>query len=281
LTRRRLPSTSRIGLFTTACAALLLAGCDNKASSQDIAVGDGFKLARAEYAHILSQMPAVPENGMPAARKAVLDKLIDEKLLADAAEKDGVDRESNTVLQLEAARRSLLARAYLEKITRSVAVPTDQAVTDYYQNHRDLFASRVEGSFEQVAFTGDPKIISQYRNRLAADDAVLPELVARAAADKVVVARSMIERSSDQLPPATATRLKTAQVGDSFLNAGESAVELVTIRALRPAPLSLAQAKPLISAKMTAENKDRVAKAELEKLRQRAKVKVLDPQLAK
>jgi EpsD family peptidyl-prolyl cis-trans isomerase len=281
LTKRRLPSTSRIGLLVAGGAALFIAACDNKASSQDIAVGDGFKLARAEYAHILSQMPPVPESGLPAARKAVLDKLIDEKLLADAAEKDGVDRESNTVLQLEATRRSVLARAYLEKITRSVSAPTDQEVSDYYQSHRDLFASRVEGTFEQIAFTGDPKIISQYRNRLAADDAVLPELVARAAADKVTVSRNMIERSSDQLPPATATRLKTAQIGDSFLNAGESAVELVTIRALRPAPLSLEQAKPMIQAKMTTERKDRVAKAELEKLRARAKVKVLDPQLAK
>ena len=281
MTNRRLPLSSRIGFLAATSTALFVAACDNKASSQDIAVGDGFKLARAEYAHVLSQMPAVPESGLPAARKAVLEKLIDEKLLADAAEKDGVDRDSDTVMQLEGVRRSVLARAYLEKVTRSVAPPTDEQVNDYYQSNRDLFASRVEGSFEQVAFTGDPKIISQYRNRLAADDAVLPELVARAAADKVMVARNMIERSSEQLPAATATRLKTAQMGDSFLNAGETVVELVTIRALRPAPLSLEQAKPLIRAKLTAESKDRVAKAELEKLRQRAKVKVLDPQLAK
>ncbi len=280
MTKGRLSPTARIGFPAAAFAALFIAACDNKASSQDIAVGDGFKLARAEYAHILSQMPAMPESGLPAARKAVLERLIDEKLLADAAEKDGVDRDSDTVLQIEAARRSVLARAYLEKITRSVAPPTDQELADYYQSRRELYASRVEASFEQVSFSGDAKTIDQYRTQLAADDAVLPKLIARAAADKVVVSRNMVERSSDQLPPLTATRLKTAAIGDSFLNARAGAVELITVRALRPAPLSLEQAKPLIRATLTAERKDRLAKAEVEKLRQRAKVKVLDPQLA-
>ena len=261
--------------------SILLAGCGSNASSQDIATGEDFHLPRAEFAHILSQLQSIPDRNAPGAQKEVLNRLIDEKLLANAAIKDGLDRQNDTVLQIEAARRSALARAYLMKAAQAVPLPNDAEIARYYESHPASFSNRVMVSFEQTRFSGDAKTISKYRDALAQDDTVLPALIGRAEADKIVAASSRLDKSSDQLPAATASRLSTAKVGDSFLNASADMVELIKIGALNPAPLSFDQAKPLIRDLIVNQRKDEVAKAEVKRLREQAKIRILDPQLAR
>ncbi|MGE0775562.1 MAG: peptidyl-prolyl cis-trans isomerase [Sphingomonadaceae bacterium] len=261
--------------------AILVAGCGGNASSQDIASGDDFHLPRAEFTHILSQLPPVPGNNTPAAQKEVLNRLIDEKLLANAAIEGGLDRQNDTMLQIEAARRSALARAYLMKITQTAPAPTDAEISGYYAANPDAFANRKQVSFEQVRFSGEPSAVAKYRDMLAQDDAALPGLIASAQTDNVVVASSALDKSSDQLPPATASRLRTASVGDSFLNAGDGWAELVTIRAITAAPMNQEQARPLIREILVNQRRDEMAKAEVKRLRDQAQVRVLDPQLAR
>jgi peptidyl-prolyl cis-trans isomerase C len=99
-------------LFIAMAAALMLAGCGGEKSapaakaavSQDIvAVVNGEKITRQDLEGVKAQMPGRGND------EQIVDQLVELKLLAQKARKEGLDKDAEVKAELERARESILA----------------------------------------------------------------------------------------------------------------------------------------------------------------------------
>ena len=131
-----------------AMVAIALAACGEKSGpkaatqvaakvgSEEISVHQiNFVLARTNTAN------ATPENAQ-RLRKDALEKLIDQQLAVDQAMEKKLDRSPEVVSQLEAARREVLARAYVQQLAGALPKPTTEEAQKYFNDNPALFSER-------------------------------------------------------------------------------------------------------------------------------------------
>src|SRR4051812_48453470 len=102
-----------------AVAATLLVGCGDKkkdkAATQTAAKVNKEEITVHQINFLLAQQRALPPEQAASANRAVLERLIDQELTLQKASDQKLDRDPRVVQQLEAARREIISRAYLEK----------------------------------------------------------------------------------------------------------------------------------------------------------------------
>ena len=74
--------------------------------------------------------------------------------------------------QLEAARREVLARAYVEKVGEAVARPTPEEIKAYYDDKPALFGERRIYSIQELAIEARPEQVPALRESLAASKSI-------------------------------------------------------------------------------------------------------------
>lgn len=89
---------------------------------------------------------AVPERYRdlyltPEGRRKSLDYVVNIYVLAAEAQKQGVDKAPEIQKLLVFTNKDLLARLYLDRISKDLPVPTDQEARQYYEKNRDQFAT--------------------------------------------------------------------------------------------------------------------------------------------
>jgi EpsD family peptidyl-prolyl cis-trans isomerase len=128
---------------TVVSSVLLLAACSGhkREATQAAARVNGSEITVHQINYRLQRERLRPEQTEDAGHK-VLEQLIDEQLIVDKAEKIKMDQDPGAQLALAAARREVLARAYVEQAAQNVPPPTEGAAHAYYDNNDALFAHR-------------------------------------------------------------------------------------------------------------------------------------------
>lgn len=88
---------------------------------------------------------------MPAVRHAVLDRLIDRKLLASASQEALADRTPAAQIETRRAREDVLARAYARRVTAGVARPTVAEIDRFMRENPHRFAERTSYLIDRVS----------------------------------------------------------------------------------------------------------------------------------
>ena len=70
--------------------------------------------------------------------------------------------------QLEAARREIISRAYLEKLGEGAPKPTPEEIKKYYADKPALFSARRIYSIQEIAIEARPEQVPALREKLAA-----------------------------------------------------------------------------------------------------------------
>lgn len=131
------------------CAALLaalLAGGVSAAPAKKNSAPDSLQvLARVgteaiTRADLNRRMEEIPETirasyTTPEGRQQLLDRLVEEKVWTQMATKKGVATRPEVKRQLEAARRDLLIRTYLNEVMATNPTPSDSEAKTYYDAH--------------------------------------------------------------------------------------------------------------------------------------------------
>ncbi len=76
-----------------------------------------------------------PQYSTPDGRKQLLDRMIEEKVWIKDAEANGVTKRPDLLLQIEAQKRDLLIRTWVNEVMAKNPAPTDSEATLYYQAH--------------------------------------------------------------------------------------------------------------------------------------------------
>ena len=80
----------------------------------------------------------------------MLDQLIDEQIVAQKAVAAKLDKDPKVIAQIEAARRDILARRFLESAAETAGKPADDAVQKFYDGRPALFAQRKVYTLQRI-----------------------------------------------------------------------------------------------------------------------------------
>jgi EpsD family peptidyl-prolyl cis-trans isomerase len=240
----------------------VLAGCSGKEATapagQVVATVNKREISVHQLNFALQRRTDLAPLG-EAARARALDDLITQEVLVQAALDAKLERDPNILLALEAARRDVLARAYLERTTTSAGKPSADEVSRMYAERPALFkARRIYQLLEHDVEIADDKLPA-FEARI--DTLKTPQAVAQFISESGLRYQSApATRVPEALPMEVADKLASLTDGQTLLVKQPKGVRAMTVVSTMPAPVPEAQARPAIEAYLA--NRERMAAAE-------------------
>jgi EpsD family peptidyl-prolyl cis-trans isomerase len=261
-----------------AVGAVLLAGCGDK-NKEKVATQTAAKVNKEEITvhqinFVLAQQRALPADQAASASRTVLERLIDQELALQKASDQKVDRDPRVVQQIEAARREIIARAYLEKIGEGAPKPTPAEVAAYYDAHPALFKDRRVYNLQEVSIEATPDQIETLKTTLLGSK-TFPDFVAYLKANNIRYAGNEAVRSAEQLPLASVDQFAKMKDGQAIFSARPGGAQVINLAASRLQPVTLQQATPAIEQFLLNERKRKLVADDLQALRAAAKIEYL------
>ncbi|MEY2893815.1 MAG: hypothetical protein RJA98_3723 [Pseudomonadota bacterium] len=262
-------------LVVAACSAVLLAACSGKSGASSaslVAVKvNSDEVSIPQVNAQLSRMQGVPASQADAARKQVVDGLIDQRLLVQQAIEMKLDRDPEVLGNLEGAKAQVLAQSYLQKTVAPKAKPDAAAIAKYYGEHPELFAQRRVYKLQEVA-TDLPKARLPELEKVVAGAKSLSDVVNWLRQQDAKVSTNAAVRGAEMLPLAALPRISAMKDGEMGVIAAGNQLTVLQIAASQSQPMNEAQAKPYIDQFLSAIKRDELVKAELVRLRGAAKI---------
>lgn len=210
-----------------------------------------------------------------AGLREALDRVIDDELLVQRALELRLDRDPGVAAALEGARRRVLAQAYLDKLTVA-AIPRDE-VRAFYAANAPLFAKRRIYRLRELVVSAPAELVDTLAAE-AARAASLEEVAAWLERREARFSRVALTQPAEELPLAYVQRL-------ARMNDGEIAVfprpayagftggaSVILLEHAEDAPLSEAEAAPVIERFLAGRQRLEVAAAEVRRLREKARI---------
>jgi EpsD family peptidyl-prolyl cis-trans isomerase len=271
-TRRRRPSA----VVAVLLAALMpMAGCGEKKREAGIAAArvDGDEISVQQINTVLQARNLRPDQADAAGRQ-VLERLIDQQLALRKALALELDRDPRVVQNLEAARREVLARAYLEKVGEAAAKPTAEEIDKYYEDKPALFSERRVYSLQEITIEARADQIPALRERLAATKNV-NDFIDWLKTNDFRYAGTQAVRTAEQLPLASLDTISKMKDGQALLVPTPTGVQVVVLAGSRSQPVRLEQARPAIEQFIVNERRRKLVEDDVKALRKSATVEYL------
>ena len=267
-------TTMRRAAVTAAAvsSALLLAACTGhkKDATQSVARVDGTEITVHQLKYQMQREHVRPDQEDAASRK-VLDQLIDEQLLVEKAEKVKMDKEPGAQQALDAARREMLARAYIEQAAQSVPVPTDLAIHAYFDDNDALFAHRrVYTLREYLAKVPEDKVPAL---RALVDGGKTPaDVEAWFKAQGAPFREQETTQPAERIPLPSLKPLAAVQDGHGLVASAGGQVHVTYVTASTQAPVPFDKARPAIGQFLMVDARRKVTESNMAALRTSAKI---------
>jgi EpsD family peptidyl-prolyl cis-trans isomerase len=132
----------------------------DKPASQTAAKVNKEEITVHQINFVLQQQRGLVPEQAASASKQILERLIDQELALQKAEDQKIDRDPRVVQQIEAARRDIISRAYLEKIASGAPKASPAEIKAYYDAHPALFKERrcgLPSNCRWPAWTNSPR----------------------------------------------------------------------------------------------------------------------------
>ncbi len=282
----RLQATARqrtfrsMALLPVVVAAALAAGCGDKSSSEGKATQaaarvDGSEITVHQINQVLERQQGLKPEQAEAASHQVLESLIDQQLAVAKAEEQKLDRDPQVVQMLEATRRSILARTYLEKAAAAGAgTPTTEEIRKYYDEKPALFSQRKVYALQEFTVPATKEQSQALMEQLKATRGPA-QFVEVLKASGIKFNANQITQAAEGLPLGIIDPLSKVSDGEALYITGNDGFKALLVVASRSQPVAFEQAKPAIEQYLTAERRRDFAVKEMKALRTAAKVEYL------
>jgi EpsD family peptidyl-prolyl cis-trans isomerase len=259
-------------LATTLAATL--AGCGGKKdrpATQTAARVNKEEITVHQINYVLAQQRGIAPDQAASASKQVLEKLIDQELALQKASEQKIDRDPRVAQQVEAARRDIIARAYLEKIGAGAPHPSPEEIKRYYDEHPALFKERRIYNLQELAVEAKPEQVEELRKALTkAKD--LGEFAGYLKAHEYRFTGNQGVRPAEQIPLTMLPMFAQMKEGQSIFNKTATGVQVVVVAGVRSDPISEERAKPAIEQYLLNERKRKVVEDDIKALRASANI---------
>ena len=261
----------------SAALVLGLTACGNK-DDKKVATQVAAKVGSEEISvHQINQVLSRSSSAgaSPAAVQAmsreVLEKLIDQQLAVEQATDDKLHRSPEVVAQIEAARRDILARAYMQKVAANVPKPNAQEVKKYYAEHPALFSERRIFNVQEIVTPTAPGLADQLRAMVAAGKPIV-EVANWLKSKGVKFDGGSATRAAEQIPLERLTQIHALKDGQSILLESPQTITVVRVASSQSSPVAEAAALPRIEQFLTNQRASEAVTTNIKQLRAAAKI---------
>lgn len=214
---------------------------------------------------------AVSPEQAPKVRREILDKLVDQQLAVEQALEKKLDRSPDVVMAIDAARREILARAYVEQLAGAVAKPTPEEAKKYYAEHPQLFAERRIYSIQEIVLPGSAGVAAQLNEMIAAGKP-MTEIATWLKNKDIKFAAGSATRPAEQIPLDLLPRVHLLKDGQGLVIETAQNVTVMRVMASQSAPVAEATALPRIQQFLGNQRAGEAAAREFKQLKEKAKI---------
>lgn len=239
-------SRARVAMLALAAVAVLSLGAcgdkKDKGSGQVAAKVNGDEITVHQIDFALHQQRNLRPEQSEAASRQLLERLIDQQIEVQKAEELKLDRDPQTVQMLEAARREILARRYVETIAEKSGKPAGDEVQKYYAQHAALFADRKIYTLQRV----DVQVPPERRDEVVshAEGAKTgAELTDWLKAQDLKFNASPMTQPAEALPLQIVDKVAALKEGQSMALPQQFGVSVLTLVSTQAAPKTLEESR--------------------------------------
>lgn len=268
--------------------AALVAGCGDKKDeaasgvktpAEVAAKVNGAELTVQQVNYALQRIPHLDKDQSAAASLQVVRNLVDQEVIAQKARADKLDRDPSVVQALDAARRQILAEAYMSRKLGEPAEPTDAEVSAYFETHPELFGKRKIYRLQEITIKAPQDKHEAIRTRLTASR-TLNDFAEWLKAENLPVKAAQGVKAAEQLPQQLLTKLADMPDGQAIVVNAPDGLLVIVLADSQVQPVTMEQAKPPIVRALQTQARQKAAKAELDALKAAAKIEYLGDYVA-
>jgi len=239
----------RAAVVLIAGGSFFIAGCGDKkqetGASQAAAKVNKAEVSVQEIDFALQQQRGLRPEQAEAAGRQILERLIDQELSSQKAIELQLDRDPLVMQQLQAAKREILSRAYLQKAGEAAVKPTPEEMASYYDANPALFRERRIYSLQEITIEAAPEQIASLRAQLERARSI-GDFIEYLKANDIRFAGNQAVRAAEQLPIASLGSLAALKDGQAILSPTPSGAQVIVLAGSRSEPVTLERARPAI-----------------------------------
>ena len=267
--------TGRIAAVTIAALAVVVAGCGDKKkdkpATQTAAKVNKEEITVHQINFVLQQQRGLAPEQSASAAKAVLERLVDQELALQKAQEQKLDRDPRVVQQLEAARREIIARTYVDKISSGAPRPMPTEIKAYYDAHPALFKERRVYNLQEIVVQAKPEQVEILKGKLtAAKD--MSEFVNYLKSNDIKFVANQAVRPAEQLPLAGLGKLAQMKDGQTSFTVTPTGAQIVAVVSARSEGVDETRAAPAIEQFLLNERKRKLVDDDLKALRASSRI---------
>jgi len=267
---------ARALLAVLACAVLAAcgkSGTESKSPSQVAVKVNGEEITVHQVNQALARAGRIAPEQAKAASRQVLEQLVDQQLLVQKASEAKLDRNPEVMASLDAARRQILAQAYMERsVTSGAAKPGADEIRKFYDAKPELFAERRIYRLQELVATV-PQEKAPALLELVGKSKNLNDIVIWLRSNDIKFNANSAVRPVEQLPLEALPMLGKMKDGDIGAAQGGGGRFTIVQRVAAPVtPLTVEEATPYIEQFLFNQRRGELAGGAIKQLRQSAKM---------
>ena len=254
-----------------------LTACNSKdekpSASQVAAKVNSEEISVHQINFMLGRVPAgatTPEQASKV-RHEILEKLVDQQLAVEQATKKKLDRSPDVLMALEAARREILARAYIEQVSAAQSKPSAESVIKYYTDHPALFAERRIYSLQEIALPASAGVAAPLREMVSSGKS-MEEIANWLKGKDIKFSAASATRPAEQIPLDMLPKVHALKDGQALVFETPQSTTVLHVVATQSAPVAEETATPRILQFLGNQRIGEVVADEMKQLRAKAKI---------
>lgn len=247
----------------------VLTGCQKKAEGQAVAVVNDEEITAVDLNNELRTANIPQTANKDEARNAMLQRLIDRKLLVQQARKDELDQTPEYLTQQRQMTDNLLINLLLSRQMNTAQLPSADAVAKYESSRPGSFANRQIWTLDQMIYptVKDPAILK----RIAGTTSFVGvQQVLSSAGIKFEKASRQLDTA--MFPNEIYARVNALPAGMPFVVPGGDRTVASVVTQRQPAPRAGAEARPMVLNMMRNEQGQKVLQDKVKAARTAAKI---------
>ena len=259
----------RMTLITTVALSVAIAGCSKKPTDQVVAVVNGEEISLPELNAELgtAQLPSGVDKKQ--VQQQLLQRLVDRRLLAQAAKEQGLDRDPQFIVDQRRMNESMLVERLAKRTNDTIPVPTAGEIDKFIAGNPSLFAGRQLYSVDQIAFAtpADPTRLKALEpaKTMAEVMTVLQQLnIPFQRANRVV--------DSATVPPEQMQRITSLPKGEPFVVPSNGQVTVNVIVGAKAEPLPETQSRAMAVRALRSQALSKLGEQRLKDARSKGKI---------
>jgi EpsD family peptidyl-prolyl cis-trans isomerase len=258
----------------TVVMMISIAGCGGKAPSgptQVVATVSGEEITELQVNQALERQQGLKPDQVESVSRKLVTGLVDQEVILQKARDLKMDRDQRVVQNVEASKREIIVRAYLERIAEGTAKPTPKEIQAYFEENPALFKERRVYTFQEVSVQTTDAQRAGIEKQLTTLKSPA-ELEAYFKEQKIPARSERSTTAAENIPLPLLQRISSLKNGQGLILPANGGLRIILLLASQDAPVTEDKAGPAISAFLLSQRKRQNVEKEVVSLRSGAKV---------